>query len=576
MDERTGTQRVAAIHDFRRLRRQATMESLLARLTGGSADLLAFEDVRQKLRATAVSDRQLREIPLDAIVGSVGRYQDFTRSFLPRQDSDEGRWARVMMASNDLAGLPPIEVYQIGDAYFVLDGNHRVSVARKNGVTRIQAYVTPFRTRVPVGPGMRPDDLIIAAEYASFLEATRLDESRPGVDLRTTAPGQYQLLREHIYVHGYYMELGQNRHVGFEEAAADWHDAVYLPAVELIRQRGLLRDFPGRTETDLYLWLAEHRAELEQQLGWEISAEAAAEDLSSRAEPRLRQPADESQLEMALSTERDPPPAAAPWRRDLERRGDAWLFDEILVPISGEAAGWEALAQAISIAHAERSRLYGLHVVRSAEQREGAAVQSLRAEFDRRCAEAGVSGRLAVEVGSVSSAIRDRSRWVDLVVLQISYPPGPGPLDRLKSGLHTLIRTSIRPVLTVPRAIPTISHLLLAYDGSPKATEALTLTAYLAGRWKRGLTVLTVAETAMAAETMRIGARAYLERHGVNAAFVTGRGPVGPAIIAAAEDTASDLIVIGGYALGTVGGLMLGSAVEEVLRTRRMPTLICQ
>ena len=186
------------------------------------------------------------------------------------------------------------------------------------------------------------------------------------------------------------------------------------------------------------------------------------------------------------------------------------------------------------------------------------------------------SGRLAIDVGAVAGAIRDRSRWVDLVVLQISYPPGPGPLDRLKSGLHTLIRTSIRPVLTVPKAISRFQRLLLAYDGSPKATEALALAAYLTGRWKLGLTVLTVAETAMAAEGMRISARAYLERYGVRGDFLSDRGPVGPAIIAAAAATASDVIIIGGYARSTVGGLMLGSAVEEVLRTRRMPTLICQ
>jgi nucleotide-binding universal stress UspA family protein len=574
MSEPTGPQFVAAVSDFRRLRRQAAVEGLLARLTGGTTDLLSFDEVRRKLRATAVSDRQLKEIPLGAIVGSVGRYHDFTRSFLPRQDSDASRWARVMLASNDLAGLPPIEVYQIGDAYFVSDGNHRVSVARQNGATRIQAYVTPFRTRVPITPDMQPDDLIIAAEHASFLESTGLDESRPGLDLRTTAPGQYQLLREHIYVHGYYMELEQGRPVEFEEVATHWYDTVYLPVIELIRQRGMLHDFPGRTEADLYLWLAEHRAELEQQLGWEISTETAAEDLSSRSgDPRPR-PGDPAR-EITPPEDRSPP-QAAPWRRSLERRDGSWLFKEILVPISGEPAGWEALAQAIRIAQAERARLYGLHVVRSAEQRESPAAQALRAEFDRRCVAAGVSGRLAIDIGTVAASIRDRSRWVDLVVLQISYPPGPGPLDRLKSGLHTLIRTSIRPVLTVPKAISAISRTLLAYDGSPKATEALALATYITARWGLGLTVLTVAETAMAAEGVRITARGYLERHGVRADFLSERGPPGPAISAAAEATASDLIIIGGYARRAVGDLMLGSAVEEVLRTRRMPTLICQ
>jgi len=567
----------AAMDDFRRLRRQAALEGLLARLTGSSDSLLAFEEVRKKLRATASSGHQLCEIPLDAIIGSVGRYHDFTRSFLPRHDSDAARWARVSLAVNGLAGMPPIEVYQIGSAYFVLDGNHRVSVARQSGAASIQAYVTPFRTRVPISPKVQPDELIVAAEYADFLDATRLDERHPGADLRMTVPGQYQLLREHIYVHGYSMELHQERPVDFEEAASDWHARVYLPAVELIRQRGLLRDFPARTEADLYLWLAEHRAELEQQLGWEISvettAETTAEDLASRAEARPT--SGETMLEIALSADRDL--AVPPWRHDLEQGTRSWLFNEMLVPISGEGPGWAALDQAIAIAQTERStRLYGLHVVRSAEQRASPQAEAIRAEFDRRCAEAGVSGRLTIETGAVATAIRDRSRWADLVVLQISYPPGPGPLDRLKSGLHTLIRTSIRPVLTVPRAITSLSHLLLAYDGSPRASEALALTTYLADRWRLGLTVLSVAETDAIAEAMQTTAWAYLEHHGVRADFRRERGPAGPAILAAAEATGSDVIVIGGYARSAMSSLMLGSATEEVLRSRRMPTLICQ
>ena len=82
-----------AIQDFRRARRQASLERIMARLTGKSADLLSYEDVRQKLKVKSSAGQKRREIPLDSIVGSVGRYTDFSRSFLPRQDSDEGRWA---------------------------------------------------------------------------------------------------------------------------------------------------------------------------------------------------------------------------------------------------------------------------------------------------------------------------------------------------------------------------------------------------------------------------------------------------------------------------------------------------
>lgn len=568
-------QMASAVQDFRRLRRQADVERLLAGMSGRSADLLPFEEVRQKLRATASSERQLREIPLDAIIGSVGRYHDFTRSFLPRRDSDEGRWARVLLASNDLSGLPPIEVYQIGDAYFVVDGNHRVSVARQNGASSIQAYVTPFRTRVPITPDMRPADLIIRAEQAAFLEQTRLDEARPDADFTLTEAGAYQLLREHIYVHGYYRELELNRPVSFEEAAESWYDTVYLPAVRLIRERGLLRDFPGRSETDLYLWLSEHRAELAAQLGWDISAERAAADLSARRGHGAGRV--EQMLEMVMPDEIELTPEPGAWRRNLPAHPEAWLFGEILAPISGEPDGWEAFEQALAIARVEGSRVLGLHVVPDAARRDAPAVAELRAEFERRCAAAGVVGGLAVDVGVVGRSIRARSRWADLLALQIKYPPGATPLARLTSSLRAIIRASLRPVLTVPKAALSLERLLLAYDGSPKADEALFLATYLAGRWRRPLTVATISEDGHSVEGARLRARSYLHDHGVSdISFVSEIGPAGPAIVAVAERVGADLIVMGGYGRDPLSDIVLGSSVEAVLRARSLPTLICQ
>jgi hypothetical protein len=91
----------SAVQAFKAARRRAALEEIMAHLTGKSVELLSYEDVRQKLRASGSTPRGVREIPLDAIVGSVGRYTDFTRSFLPRQDSDQDRWARVQAAAPD-------------------------------------------------------------------------------------------------------------------------------------------------------------------------------------------------------------------------------------------------------------------------------------------------------------------------------------------------------------------------------------------------------------------------------------------------------------------------------------------
>ena len=159
-----------AAEDFREARRRAAMEGIIARLTGRSVELLSFEDVRRKLKVEGGAGRERRPIPLDAIVGSVGRYNDFSRSFLPKNKSDEERWTGVKTAMKKSTGLPPIEVYQIDQAYFVVDGNHRVSVARRQGAETIEAFVTVCHTKVPLGPDVKPDDLIVKAEYADYYD----------------------------------------------------------------------------------------------------------------------------------------------------------------------------------------------------------------------------------------------------------------------------------------------------------------------------------------------------------------------------------------------------------------------
>ncbi|RMF00194.1 MAG: universal stress protein, partial [Chloroflexi bacterium] len=139
MTEQSRRKFIEAQRHFAYARLQADMERVLARLTGKSPDLLSFEAVRRQLAGTSTARQVLKEIPLDAIVGSVGRYTDFTRSFLPLRDSAKIRWANIELGLSSLEGLPPIEVYQIGEVYFVIDGNHRVSVARQIGATHIEA-----------------------------------------------------------------------------------------------------------------------------------------------------------------------------------------------------------------------------------------------------------------------------------------------------------------------------------------------------------------------------------------------------------------------------------------------------
>jgi nucleotide-binding universal stress UspA family protein len=215
-------------------------------------------------------------------------------------------------------------------------------------------------------------------------------------------------------------------------------------------------------------------------------------------------------------------------------------------------------------------------VVASEAARDGAAARALRAEFERRRAEAGVAGSMAVEVGEVVEVICDRARWADLVVVSLSYPPGDEPIGRLRSGFRSLIQRCPRPVLAVPRALPSIDRALLPYDGSPKSEEALYAATYLALRWNLSLTVITVAEGDGTTGAAQERARRYLEQHGVQATYLLEQGPVAEAILRAAEERAIDLIAIGGYGINPLLEIVLGSTVDQVLRESRRLVLVCR
>lgn len=243
-------------HKFESARLSGFFADLKAHLFNQDDDLWNFEDVKSKLRLQNPLYRGLQDIPLDRIVGSVGRYHDFTKEFLPRNEEMKERWSRVYAHMLSLQGVPPIDVYQIDDVYFVRDGNHRVSIARQLGNKTIQAHVTELDTPVDLEPDMSPQMWETAEVYADFLQQTRLDKNRPGKknQIRLSEPSRYHSLLEHIELAQQVMEL-QGSEVTLEEAATHWYDTVYKPVVQIIRQYDILQFFPERTEADLYLWL---------------------------------------------------------------------------------------------------------------------------------------------------------------------------------------------------------------------------------------------------------------------------------------------------------------------------------
>ena len=125
-----------------------------------------------------------------------------------------------------------------------------------------------------------PDELILKSGYAQFLERTMLDRTYPGQSIELTRAGGYQNLLQQIEIHQYYMGLRSRYYPTPEEAAADWYLSVYRPVVEQIRSSGVLKQFPGRTEADLYLWITNNRARLQMRYGDESERQQAVDDFA--------------------------------------------------------------------------------------------------------------------------------------------------------------------------------------------------------------------------------------------------------------------------------------------------------
>ena len=244
--------------DFERAYRRGFWRMLSSWLTGQPNDLLPFDAVREQIPIQGQHFIGLQQVPLEQIVGSLGRYRDFDRAFLPRQARTRGRWVSIDSAQYDAVILPPVDLYKVGEIYFVRDGNHRVSVARERGQEFIDANVIEIEVPVKLTADTQLDDLKLKAEYLKFLEQTRLNEIRPESEIQLTLSGEYERLLEHISVHRWYLGEGRGSEVPYDEAVASWYDNVYSPMVALINENQLQDDFPDRTQADLYLWIIEY------------------------------------------------------------------------------------------------------------------------------------------------------------------------------------------------------------------------------------------------------------------------------------------------------------------------------
>ncbi|MCP5096602.1 MAG: universal stress protein [Chloroflexi bacterium] len=572
-----------AVQDFRRARKQASMQQLIAKVTGKSMALLSFDEVQEKLHLTGEEvDRGVQEIQLEAVVGSVGRYEDFTRDFLPKKDSNIERWSRVKAAILNMRPTPPIDVYQVGEVYFVIDGNHRVSVARQLNAETITARVTEVKTRVPLMVDDDPDEVIAKAQYVEFLEATNFDKLVPDCNLLMTFTGQFDLLRSQIAWHAQKLAEASDEPVDNETAVVSWYKTIYMPVIQLVREQGVMHYFQRRTETDIYVLLSNHRLELEDALGWEVDTTTAVTDLKDRESERgkgIVSRIGHRLLEALVPPELEDGPAPGKWReKQIYERRHRRLFSDYLIAIRGNDADWHMLDQAILMAQSDNDRIMGLHVVPHKSQINSPEVQAICERFEARCEEVGIVGEMAIEVGNVVDKIIERSTWVDLVITKLNFPPDDQPLARLSNGFTQLVQRCPRPIMAFPpfKACLPMERLLLAYDGSLKAKEALFVATYLVTRWLKELVVVTVDTDRTSADALTY-AQAYIESYGIlNATYVLRQKPIADAILETAVEYDCNTLVMGGFGFRPVKHLVLGSTVERVLKEFRNPVLICR
>ncbi len=282
-----------ADRDFSRARRRAFLRRIGAFLRNDPASnrLLSFEEVKSALGAVEQVYLGMRTVPVDKIVGSVGRHRDFDRAFLPSNPEIEERWKKIDKLMQRAEELPPISLYKIGDAYFVRDGNHRVSVARQQGVEMIDAEVIELRTRVPIDSALTARDLLHKMELRRLLDRLPIDKVLPEIKLELSDVADYRRLATHIEAHGFRLSQLWRRYVSPEEALRDWYEYSYRPIAEMIREEKILDAFPDRTELDLYLWIIRNRDRLALEARDDrVSPEDAARDLLRRRRRRLQIP----------------------------------------------------------------------------------------------------------------------------------------------------------------------------------------------------------------------------------------------------------------------------------------------
>jgi len=242
---------------YPKARRKEMLRHIGGILTGQpQRTLLNLEEVQDRLGSYGQSYGGVRPIPVDKIIGSVARSSDFDDDFLPLTDRLEDRWQSLEKRFPD-GSFPPISVYQLGDAYFVADGHHRVAISKQRGYEFIDAEITEVNTPFEINADTDVTQLVHLGQQRLFLEASGLGSALPGARFTFTSPDRYAVLLDNLKVHGWDMLMERHEYVTREEIAVHWYSHVYRPTIRLIEESGLDEMLDNMTTDDIYLWVAD-------------------------------------------------------------------------------------------------------------------------------------------------------------------------------------------------------------------------------------------------------------------------------------------------------------------------------
>jgi len=261
MPSDTGFPRADVENDFLRVRRRQTLARLVQRLRRAPDDvnvILPLDEVLAALGRRGERRLGLQTIRLDSIVGTVDSTRDFDRKFRPTSERVRERWERLALAQRRGESIPPIDVYRVGDLYFVEDGHHRVSIALATGAKTIDAYVTEIDTQLPPGGIRGRRDLLFKSYERIFRE--RVPLGGPAMaKITVTDPWSYAELGEAVEAWGFRWMQDKGRFADRAEIARHWYAEEYQPVVRMMRTAGLVGD---RTEAEAYLRVATERYRL--------------------------------------------------------------------------------------------------------------------------------------------------------------------------------------------------------------------------------------------------------------------------------------------------------------------------